>query len=263
MSTEDPIEVPDREWELHARWWQENFTEGADPEYSELIIPMLVEHLGGLCRGPTAPSGTRGSHPRVLDVGTGEGQVGRAISASSDATVLGCDLAWGQLQEARRRAGGPTYMRAAATRLPLQEGSVDAVVACLLLEHVADLDAALQEAARVLRSDGRLLVVINHPIVATPGSGWIDDHMVEPPEQYWQLGPYLSETVARETVAQGVQITFHHRILSRYINAARAVGLVLAHMDEPAPPPGFVALAPEYSEQLTMPRMMMLRFDRL
>jgi hypothetical protein len=47
------------EWERNAAWWQGAFTEGADPEYEEQILPLVAERLGG-CR-------------RVLVVGTGEG----------------------------------------------------------------------------------------------------------------------------------------------------------------------------------------------
>jgi SAM-dependent methyltransferase len=257
---------PDAEWERHARWWQVNFTEGADLEYSELIIPMLLEHLNGLCRsGATDGLGGVSAHqiPIVLDVGPGEGQVSRAVATRFGWSVLGCDASWRQLTEARRRGGGPAYVRGLATGLPVEDSSVDAAIACLLLEHVADLESAFAELARVLRPGGRLLVVLNHPIVATPGSGWIDDHTMDPPEQYWQLGPYLTEGVSVEPVAQGVHITFYHRTLSRYLNTARGLGLSLQHMEEPAPPPGFVALAPEYTEQMTMPRMMLLRFERL
>lgn len=257
---------PDAEWEHHAEWWQENFTEGADLEYSELIIPMLLEHLGRLDRQDVTQDGDPSEVTParvVLDVGAGEGQVSRAIASRFGWPVLGCDNSWGQLTEASRRGGGPGYVRGVATELPVSGSSVDAAIACLLLEHVADLDAALGELARVLRPGGCLLVVLNHPIVAAPGSGWIDDHMVDPPEQYWQLGPYLPEAVMTETVARGVHITFHHRPLSRYLNTAWVLGLALTHMDEPPPPAGFVASAPDYSEQLTMPRMMLLHFRRM
>lgn len=257
---------PNSEWERHARWWQVNFTDDADPEYSELIIPMLLDHLERLHRPDTAGSAASDdatSKPVVLDVGVGEGQVSRAIATRFGWPVLGCDVSWGQLTQARRRGGGPGYVRGVATGLPVKDSSVDAAIACLLLEHVADLDSALGELARVLRPGACLLVVLNHPIVATPGSGWIDDHMVDPPEQYWQLGPYLPEAVSQETVSHGIHITFHHRPLSRYLNTASVLGLALTHMDEPSPPAGFVALAPEYSEQMTMPRMMLLRFKRM
>ena len=238
---------------------------------------MLLERLDGLGRiggagrlggagrfdgagrfgGDTAPARV------VLDVGTGEGQVARAIAAGFGWPVLGCDTSWGQLTEARRRGGGPRYVGGSAGALPMRDSSLDAAVACLLLEHVADLEVVLGELARVLRPGGCLLVVLNHPIVSTPGSGWIDDHMVDPPEQYWRLGPYLPEATTTEEVARGVDLTFHHRPLSRYLNAASELGLYLTHMGEPPPPDGFVALAPELSEQATMPRMMLLELTRM
>jgi hypothetical protein len=42
------------------------------------------------------------------------------------------------------------------------------------------------------------------------------------------------------------------------VNALAAAGLLLEHMDEPAPPAGFVAQAPEYADQVTIPRLMVL-----
>jgi ubiquinone/menaquinone biosynthesis C-methylase UbiE len=46
-----------------------------------------------------------------------------------------------------------------AARLPLDDASVDAVVFCLVLCSVPDLTAALAEARRVLRPDGRLVLL--------------------------------------------------------------------------------------------------------
>ena len=52
-----------------------------------------------------------------------------------------------------------------------------------------------------------------------PGSGWIDDQVIDPPEQYWRIGPYLVEAETIEEVELGVHIRFIHRPLSRYVNA--------------------------------------------
>jgi hypothetical protein len=35
-----------------------------------------------------------------------------------------------------------------------------------------------------------------------------------------------------------------------------ACGLLIEHMDEPAPPPGFLAQAPEYREAASIPRLL-------
>lgn len=234
-------------WDAHASWWQAEFTEGADPEYVEQILPLIEERL-----------------PRrgvLVDAGCGEGQVAR-LGASVGLDVLGVDPAPAQIRAAQERGGGPVYALGSATDLPVRSASVDAAVACLVFEHIDDHVAALTEVARVLRPGGSFLFLLNHPLLQTPGSGWIDDHMVDPPEQYWRLGEYLVETATYEEVERGVHIRFVHRPLSSYLNAAIRAGLRLEEMLEPAPPVGFLAAAPEYEAASTIPRLLLLRFTR-
>nr|WP_249419752.1 class I SAM-dependent methyltransferase [Rhabdothermincola salaria] len=237
-------------WEAHADWWQREFTEGVDPEYTEQILPIVTEWTAG--------------HSRVLEVGTGEGQVARAVTAAArrdsrpEPLVVGVDPTVAQITEAARRAGGPVYARSGAEALPFADGTFDAVVCCLVFEHIDDVDGALAEVARVLESGGRFVFCLNHPLLQTPGSGWIDDQILDPPEQYWRIGAYLSEQAVVEQVEKGVFIRFVHRPLSRYVNAMADVGLQLERMLEPAPPAGFLARAPEYPEAASIPRLLTL-----
>ena len=233
-------------WERTAVWWQTEFTEGADPEYEEQILPLAKEHLEGASR--------------VLDVGCGEGQISRLASAAG-AVVFGVDPTWSQLVVARERGGGPGYVQATGGGLPFAAGSFDAVIACLVFEHIGDTDAAIAEVARVLEPGGRFVFFLNHPLLQTPGSGWIDDQILM--EQYWRIGPYLVEDTTMEEVAKGVVLPFVHRPLSRYVNALAANGLYVTHMEEPMPPPGFLDAAQEYREAASIPRLLLLRTERL
>jgi len=233
-------------WEAHARWWQDEFTAGVDPEYTEQILPMVRAAMpaGGV----------------VVDVGCGEGQVARELAEGR--TVVGIDPAWAQVSVGAERGGGPGYVQGGAAAIPVRDASVDGAVASLVFEHIPELDTALGEVARVLRPGGTFLLLLNHPLLQTPGSGWIDDQILDPPEQYWRIGPYLPEADTLEQVERGVFIRFFHRPLSRYLNAARSAGLVLEEMQEPAPPPGFLARAQEYEDAATIPRLLFLRFSR-
>jgi SAM-dependent methyltransferase len=235
-------------WETHAGWWQEGFTGGADPEYEEQILPLADEVLVGF--------------DRVLDVGCGEGQVGRRLTANGTDTVVGVDPSRAQLLEARHRGGGPAYARAAAAALPFPDGAFDAVVACLVFEHIREVDEAIGEVARVLRPSGRFAFFLNHPLLQVPNSGWIDDQVLDPPEQYWRLGQYLVEDESIEQVAPGVFLPFIHRPLSRYVNSLARHGLAITRMEEPAPPPGFLAIAPEYEQAASIPRLLLLVTDK-
>lgn len=227
-----------------ARWWQEGFTEGADAEYEEQILPMAATNLAGC--------------DRVLDIGTGEGQVARLAARGGASLVVGLDPTWAQVEVARARGGGPSYLRAGAAALPFASDSFDAAVACLVFEHIDAVDSAIAEVARVLRPGGRFCFFLNHPLLQTPGSGWIDDQVLDPPEQYWRIGPYLVEDSTMEEVEKGVYIPFIHRPLSRYVNALVDNGLVLLRMEEPPPPPGFLARAAEYADAATIPRLLFL-----
>lgn len=236
-----PGPVDEGHWDAHARWWQEHFTEGVDPEYEEQILPLI----GVLTEGAR----------RLLEIGTGEGQVARFLKSEGVPVVIGLDPTEDQVTEARRRGGGVLVVRGAAEALPLADSSVDAVVICLVLEHVDDLDAVLDEVVRVLEPGGRFVLMLNHPLLQTPDSGWIDDHMVDPPEQYWRIGAYLKETATIERVAPGVDIRFVHRPLSRYLNGIAKRGMVLDRFLEPSPPPGFLGIAPGYEDARFVPRL--------
>lgn len=234
-------------WEANASWWQTSFTEGADAEYEEQILPMAAVHLEG-CRD-------------VLDVGCGEGQVTRlAASLPASIRVAGVDPTWAQLKVAGQRGGGVAYARAAATGLPFPAAAFDAVVACLVFEHIDDAGAAITEVGRVLKPGGRFLFFLNHPLLQAPNSGWIDDRILA--EQYWRIGPYLVEDRSVEEVEKGVFIPFIHRPLSRYVNAMADADLFITRMEEPAPPPGFLARAAEYREAATIPRLLLLRAEK-
>ena len=102
-----------------------------------------------------------------------------------------------------------------------------------------------------------------HPLLQTPGSGWIDDQVLNPPEQYWRIGPYLVEDESLEEVEKDVFIPFIHRPLSRYVNAMIDAGLVIRRMEEPAPPPGFLERAAEYRDAATIPRLLFLLAEKV
>jgi ubiquinone/menaquinone biosynthesis C-methylase UbiE len=199
----------------------------------------------------------------VLDVGCGDGQIARLARRIGAEVVAGVDPTWNQISVAAVRGGGPSYARADAAALPFADGCFDTVVACLVFEHIRRVDEAIAEVARVLQSGGAFLFFLNHPLLQTPDSGWIDDQVLDPPEQYWRIGPYLVEDESVEEVEKGVFIPFIHRPLSRYVNGLAGHGLYVERMVEPSPPAGFLARAPEYPDAATIPRLLLLVLRKL
>ena len=167
-------------WEQHAGWWQREFTDGADPEYEEQILPIVERHLAGF--------------RRVLDVGCGEGQVARRIAAIG-ARVVGLDPTWNQITVARDRAGGPDCVAGRGRAAALPRRGLRRRGMCLVIEHLDPFEPAIHEMARVFEPGGCCLLLMNHPLLQCPDSGWVDDHIMG--EQYWRVGPYLRPTPSR------------------------------------------------------------------
>ena len=97
---------------------------------------------------------------RVLDVAIGTGLVAReAIHITGDAApVIGVDPSIGMLSEARRQLGIRGIL-GLGERIPCRDASFDFVSMGYALRHLADLNAAFGEFARVLRPGGRLCVL--------------------------------------------------------------------------------------------------------
>jgi PKD repeat protein len=121
----DEAQQGDELWEAHARWWQDGFTEGADPEYEEQILPMAAQHL----RGAT----------RVLDVGCGERPGARSASpaacwSTSATSRIRTDAALAA------RIGDPYMTHASSTRAAVRmilAGLLATSAACTLKEQEA------------------------------------------------------------------------------------------------------------------------------
>jgi SAM-dependent methyltransferase len=97
---------------------------------------------------------------RVLDVACGAGY-GTALLARTAAAVTGADISEAAIAHARAAYGALPNARfecVPCTRLPLADASVDVVVSFETLEHIAEQEAFLDEAARVLAADGVLLL---------------------------------------------------------------------------------------------------------
>ncbi|HZU78291.1 MAG TPA: methyltransferase domain-containing protein, partial [Acidimicrobiales bacterium] len=196
----------------------------------------------------------------VLEVGCGEGQVSRRLSRAG-ATVIGLDPSAAQLATARRRDGGPSYVRGRAEQLPFPEAVFDAAVVCLVLEHIDPFEPAVAEIARVVRPGGRFLCFMGHPLQQAPGSCWIDD--ADFGEQYWRLGPYLPDHTAVHEVAPGVRLPFVHRPLGRYVHELGRVGLLVEDLVEPPPASDALAHLSGFAEAATIPRLLVLRARRV
>ena len=103
-----------------------------------------------------------------LEIGVGTGRIALPL-AGLGVQLIGADLAPAMLSQLVANAGGTHVvppMTADVTALPLRDASVDAVLGCHVLHLIPDWPAAVEEACRVLRPGGLLLLDFGGPTPA-------------------------------------------------------------------------------------------------
>ncbi|MFG2720784.1 class I SAM-dependent methyltransferase [Streptomyces sp. NPDC048416] len=142
----------------------------------------------------------------LLELGAGPGAVTRRLrTALPGLTVLAMDIDEALL--AHNTADGAARVVGDAVRLPLRDGSVDAVLLRYVLQHLPDVKPALAEAARVLRPGGRIVTI------EVDNGCW---GMAEP--VYPELGPIHAKVAAAQRGAGGDRTI--GRRLTRMLRAA-------------------------------------------
>ena len=96
---------------------------------------------------------------RILEVGCGEGELAERMQRELGADVVALDQSERMVELTRAR--GVEAIVGDVVELPFRDGEFDCAVAAWMLFHVADVDRALAELARVLRPGGRLVAVTN------------------------------------------------------------------------------------------------------
>ncbi len=97
----------------------------------------------------------------VADLGCGTGDVAERLDPLVG-RVIAVDREPAMIEACRKRLGehrGIRFVEADLVDLPIEDQTVDAAVVMLVLHHVADPTGVLAEASRILRPDGRLMVV--------------------------------------------------------------------------------------------------------
>jgi ubiquinone/menaquinone biosynthesis C-methylase UbiE len=125
--------------------------------YDERVIEKMAE-VSGI-----------GQASEVADVGTGTGFVAAGLAPRVE-RVIGIDNAPAMLEVARENlralgASNVDLVVGEASRLPLEDGAVDAAFANMVLHHSEDPEAMLREMARIVRPGGTVAIAdeVAHP----------------------------------------------------------------------------------------------------
>jgi demethylmenaquinone methyltransferase / 2-methoxy-6-polyprenyl-1,4-benzoquinol methylase len=179
---------------------------------------------------------------RALDVCCGTGDLALALAprVGPDGAVIGSDFSEPMLELARRKAaergvGNVTFEWADALELPYDDARFDAVTVGFGVRNLADLDAGLQEMARVLRPGGRLVILEitqpRRPPLSTFYSLWFDrlvpllGSLAGDREAY----TYLPESVKRFPAPEGLAAALDSAGFARIRYTVLAGGIIAIH----------------------------------
>jgi ubiquinone/menaquinone biosynthesis C-methylase UbiE len=169
---------------------------------------------------------------RVLEVGCGPGSLTGWL-ADHGAVVTAMDVSLEMVRLARERTGGRAEIRLADLAEPLTfaaDGSIDLVVASLVLHYVADWHPVLREFHRVLAPGGMVVFSTHHPAM---------DWQLHSPGDYFAV----RQVTESWTLAGGpFEVTRWRRPLTAMTAAIAAAGFLIDRLVEPEP-------APELREQ--------------
>lgn len=170
----------------------------------------------------------------MLDIGCGDGRFCRMVQRLG-VRPTGMDPVERFIEYAQKNQPSARYVTGFAENLPFEDSEFDLVVFYLSLIDIDDIHAAINEAARVARSGGTILIANLTSFFTSNGTtGWIkgDDG-----REYHPLGNYLEEK-ADWVEWDGLRIRNWHRPLSAYMSACLDAGLQLTLFDEPFPTGG-------------------------
>jgi len=218
---------PDREpktsWGSHARWYSKVVEERGSYQ-KEVILPGVLGLLD------------LKSGEDVLDLACGEGFFSREFH-DRGANVLGVDAGAGLIDIAKKKSSKDIIYKVADARNLsfINDGAFGAAVIILALQNIDDINSVFKEMKRVLKKAGRMVLVLNHPVLRIPkfsGWGWDEGQSL----QYRKINRYMTELKVPIEMHPGEnkkEITWSfHRPLQSYFKALKGAGFVICDVSE-------------------------------
>jgi len=176
------------------------------------------------------------SGERALDLAAGTGDIAFAVAARGAQTVA-LDLTHRMLQLAQAKSRAASFITGDMTSLPFRSASFDLVTTGYGLRNVPDLNAAIDEIARVMKPGGRLLSLdFNRPENAVIRAVYLAYLTIVGSTLGWTLHRdpdtyrYIAESIRRYPGARGVADRLDARGFDRVTVIPLLFGLMSLHV---------------------------------
>lgn len=224
-------------WGKVADWYDDLLERSPDSFQEKVILPNLLRLLDIK------------KDVSILDVACGQGYFTRAFQEKG-ASVTGFDISQ-ELIDLAKKSGGKEikYFVAEAdkfkeklddmsTSYKEDHSQFDIITIILALQNIENIDGVFEECSKVLKPNGQIAIVINHPCFRIPKrSNWIWDEKEN--KQYRRIDGYMSESHSEIDMTPGENnhsrkkftISFH-RPLQTYFKLLDKNGLAITRLEE-------------------------------
>ena len=177
---------------------------------------------------------------QALDLACGTGRTGAWLAARGVQAVDGVDITPEMLEIAERKQIYRRLVRADVADTGLAAGSYDLCLLALADEHLAELDPVYREAARLLGTGGRFLLLGYHPFFLMNGV----------PTHY------------HRSDGEAVTIESHVHLLSDHFHAGTGAGFALREFKECVIDEAWLQSKPKWRRYLHWPVSFVLVWQR-
>ena len=211
-------------WGNVASWYDEMLEEKDGTYQKNVILPNILRLLD-IKKGEV-----------VLDLACGTGFFSREFFKNG-AKVFGTDISPELIKIAKENSPKEIkYFISPADRLTsIGDKSVDKIVIILAVQNIENISDVFGECHRVLKTDGKLFLIMNHPAFRIPKkSSWGFDEKNK--IQYRRMDEYMSESKSKIEMHPGKDggestVSFH-RPLQSYFKMLNKNGFCVTGLEE-------------------------------
>jgi ubiquinone/menaquinone biosynthesis C-methylase UbiE len=204
--------------------WYDTHLEGTTDSYHEKVIAPNLLRVLDIKKGD-----------RIIDIGCGQGFITQKF-ADLGAAVVGADIGHELIALAKKKYPTIDFHVAPAHALSFADNhSYDVATIVLAIQNIENMSQVFAEVGRVLKPNGRLVLVMNHPAFRAPRRtswGWDEKAGV----QYRRVDGYLSSATIPIDMHPGkkesAQTISYHRSLQDYVKALSKSGFTITRLEE-------------------------------
>lgn len=205
--------------------WYNNLLEKNEGTYQKILILPNILRLLQIKRGEV-----------ILDLGCGQGFFSREF-AKDGAKVIATDISEELIEIAQKyKSKDIEYYVSSADDLGfLKNETVDKITIILALQNIENVNGVIKECGRVLRPNGKLFIVLNHPAFRIPKqTSWEWDEIRK--IKYRRIDNYLSASKEEIQMHPGDKpwektISFH-RPLQFYFKMLNKYNFCVSRLEE-------------------------------